>query len=84
MGKRIGILTSGGDCPGINMVIRTVVNHATLTYDWEVLGIPYATQGLLERKATTLSLHGLDLHGIDPLLSMGGTILGSINKGDTL
>ena len=84
MGKRIGILTSGGDCPGLNMVIRTVVSHATLTYDWEVLGIPYATQGLLEHKAITLNLHGLDLHGIDPLLSMGGTILGSTNKGDTL
>ncbi|MDJ0647239.1 MAG: ATP-dependent 6-phosphofructokinase [Xenococcaceae cyanobacterium MO_188.B19] len=84
MGKRIGILTSGGDCPGLNMVIRTVVSHARLTYDWEVLGIPYATKGLLESKASTLSLHGLDLHGIDPLLSMGGTILGSTNKGDTL
>ena len=83
MGKRIGILTSGGDCPGLNMVIRTVVSHATLTYDWEVLGIPYATQGLLEHKASTLNLCGLNLHGIDPLLSMGGTILGSINKGDT-
>ncbi len=84
MGKRIGILTSGGDCPGLNMVIRTVVSHARLTYDWEVLGIPYATKGLLESKASTLSLHGLDLHGIDPLLSMGGTILGSNNIGDTL
>ena len=84
MGKRIGILTSGGDCPGLNMVIRTVVSHATLTYDWDVLGIPYATRGLLERQASTLSLHCLDLHGIDPLLSMGGTILGSTNKGDTL
>ncbi len=84
MNKRIGILTSGGDCPGLNMAIRAVVSHATLTYDWDVVGIPYATQGLLECKATTLNLHGLDLHGIDPLLSMGGTILGSINKGDTL
>jgi 6-phosphofructokinase 1 len=82
--KRIGILTSGGDCPGLNVVIRAVINHATLTYDWEVVGIPYATQGLLERKAISLSRHGLDLRGIDPLLSMGGTILGSINKGDTL
>lgn len=84
MGKRIGILTSGGDCPGLNMAIRTVVSHATLTYGWEVLGIPYATQGLLERKAGTLNLHGLDLHGIDPLLNLGGTILGSTNKGDPL
>ena len=49
-----------------------------------MLGIPYATQGLLERKAITLNMHGLDLQGIDPLLSMGGTILGTINKGDTL
>jgi 6-phosphofructokinase 1 len=82
--KRIGILTSGGDCPGLNMAIRAVVCHATSVYGWEVLGIPYATQGLLEGKAIALNLHGLDLHGIDPLLSMGGTILGSINKGDTL
>jgi 6-phosphofructokinase 1 len=82
--KRIGILTSGGDCPGLNFVIRAVVRHATLTYDWEVVGIPYATQGLLEGKTMLLNCHGLDLHGIDPLLSLGGTILGSINKGDTL
>lgn len=82
--KRIGILTSGGDCPGLNCVIRAVVNHATLTHHWEVLGIPYATEGLREGKASVLNLGGLDLHGIDPLLSMGGTILGSINKGDTL
>lgn len=84
MQKRIGILTSGGDCPGLNCAIRAVVSHAKLQHDWEVLGIPYATQGLLERKTTLLNLHGLDLRGIDPLLSMGGTILGSINKGDTL
>ncbi len=82
--KRLGILTSGGDCPGLNAVIRAVVHHATLTYNWEVVGIPYATRGLLDREATPLSVHGLDLRGIDPLLNMGGTILGSINKGDTL
>jgi ATP-dependent phosphofructokinase / diphosphate-dependent phosphofructokinase len=84
MQKRLGILTSGGDCPGLNTVIRTVVSHATLTYNCQVLGIPYATRGLLERQAIPLSIHGLDLRGIDPLLNMGGTILGSINKGDTL
>jgi 6-phosphofructokinase 1 len=48
------------------------------------VGIPYATQGLLERKTVPLSIHGWDLRGIDPLLSMGGTILGSLSKGDTL
>jgi 6-phosphofructokinase len=84
MKKRIGILTSGGDCPGLNCVIRAAVSHATRTYDWQVVGIPYATQGLLEQKTVPLSIHGWDLRGIDPLLNMGGTILGSINKGDTL
>lgn len=82
--KRLGILTSGGDCPGLNAVIRAVVSHATLTYDWQVYGIPYATQGLLERQMIPLHMHSFDLRGIDPLLSMGGTILGTINKGDTL
>ncbi|MBD2296058.1 ATP-dependent 6-phosphofructokinase [Anabaena sphaerica FACHB-251] len=84
MKKRIGILTSGGDCPGLNCVIRAVVSHATLTFNWEIVGIPYATQGLLERQTIPLNLHGWDLRGIDPLINMGGTILGSINKGDTL
>lgn len=81
--KRIGILTSGGDCPGLNCALRSVLSHATLTYDYEVLGIPYATEGLRERKAVSLPSHCLTyLHGIDPLLYVGGTILGSISKGD--
>jgi 6-phosphofructokinase len=82
--KRLGILTSGGDCPGLNAVIRAVVSHATLTYDWQIFGIPYATQGLLEQQIIPLHMHSFDLRGIDPLLSMGGTILGTINKGNTL
>lgn len=82
--KRLGILTSGGDCPGLNAVIRAVVSHATLTYDWQVFGIPYATQGLLEQKMIPLRTHSFDLCGIDPLLCMGGTILGTINGGNTL
>ncbi len=82
--KRVGILTSGGDCPGLNCTIRAVVSHAILNYDWEVVGIPYATKGLLERQAMSLNLSNLAVHGIDPLISLGGTILGSINRGDTL
>ncbi|MDX2098351.1 MAG: ATP-dependent 6-phosphofructokinase [Leptolyngbyaceae cyanobacterium bins.59] len=82
--KRLGLLTSGGDCPGLNAVIRAVINHATLTYDWEVVGIPYATEGLMEQKSIPLTVHGLDTRGIDPLLNMGGTVLGTINRGDTL
>ncbi|MBD1911450.1 MULTISPECIES: ATP-dependent 6-phosphofructokinase [unclassified Leptolyngbya] len=82
--KRIGIMTSGGDCPGLNGVIRAVVHHATLQYGWEVVGIPYATQGLLERKTIPLTLYETALRGMDPLLTMGGTILGTINRGNTL
>lgn len=81
--RRLGILTSGGDCPGLNAAIRAVVSRATLGYGWEVLGLPYATQGLLERRAIRFTVHGFDRRGIDPLLSTGGTVLGSINRGDT-
>ncbi|RMH64110.1 MAG: ATP-dependent 6-phosphofructokinase [Cyanobacteria bacterium J003] len=80
--KRLGVFTSGGDCPGLNTAIRAIVAHATLSYGWEVLGILHATQGLIERKAIPLNAEGLG--GMDVLLNMGGTILGAINKGDTL
>ena len=46
--KRIGILTSGGDCAGLNAAIRAVVYHAVGTYNWEVLGIRQATYGLMD------------------------------------
>ena len=46
--KRIGILTSGGDCAGLNAVIRAAV-HAADERDWEVLGIEDGTAGLLDR-----------------------------------
>ena len=47
--KRIGILTSGGDCAGLNAVIRAVVHHGVGNYNWEVLGIRNATLGLMQR-----------------------------------
>ncbi len=77
--KRIGILTSGGDCAGLNAVIRAVTSHAILHYGWEVVGICRSTHGLLQRPPETLSL---TLDNIYPLLTMGGTILGTTNKGD--
>ncbi|MDJ0520069.1 MAG: ATP-dependent 6-phosphofructokinase [Trichodesmium sp. MO_231.B1] len=77
--KRIGILTSGGDCAGLNPAIRAVVYRAVGTYSWEVMGIRQATQGLMERPPQTLKL---EIEKIDPLLMSGGTILGTTNKGD--
>ncbi|MEM9136155.1 MAG: ATP-dependent 6-phosphofructokinase [Cyanobacteria bacterium P01_F01_bin.42] len=77
--KRIGILTSGGDCAGLNAVVRAVVRRALGTYGWEVLGIRQATLGLLANPAKVLPL---DLQTIDKWLTAGGTYLGTTNKGN--
>jgi len=52
--KKIGILTGGGDCPGLNAVIRAVVYRAT-EYDWQVLGVKYGWKGMLNADAMPLS-----------------------------
>lgn len=77
--KRIGILTSGGDCAGLNAVIRAVVMRAIGTYGWEVIGICRATQGLMENP---LEVIPLDLHRVESILTVGGTFLGTTNKGN--
>ena len=74
--KRIGILTGGGDCPGLNAVIRGVTKPA-LDNGLQVFGIIDGFEGLVEGKAQ--QLYNKDVSGI---LSLGGTILGSSNKGD--
>ena len=77
--KRIGILTSGGDCAGLNAVIRAVVYRAVGTYGWEVVGIRQATHGLMSRPPEAVNL---TIDKVDPILTLGGTILGTTNKGD--
>ncbi|MEL6222164.1 MAG: ATP-dependent 6-phosphofructokinase [Cyanobacteria bacterium J06627_8] len=90
--KKIGVLTSGGDCPGLNAVIRAVVKCATRR-GWEVYGIPYGTQGLVNLEHghcaiqdLRLQEHGFDipgkLHGVDILQFLSGSILGALNKGN--
>lgn len=74
--RRIGILTGGGDCPGLNAVIRGVTKPA-LDYGLKVFGILDGFEGLVEGKS--IELYNKDVSGI---LSTGGTILGSSNKGD--
>ncbi|MBM3880718.1 MAG: ATP-dependent 6-phosphofructokinase [Verrucomicrobia bacterium] len=76
MKTRIGILTGGGDCPGLNAVIRAVVKAAAKR-DWETLGILGGFDGLLSPPRQRL----LDYHEMDALLFVGGTILGTANKG---
>lgn len=74
--RRIGILTGGGDCPGLNAVIRGVTKPAE-DYGLTVFGILDGFEGLVEGKAKELT--NRDVSGI---LARGGTILGSSNKGD--
>ncbi|MDR1436858.1 MAG: 6-phosphofructokinase, partial [Candidatus Symbiothrix sp.] len=69
---KIGILSSGGDCPGINATIRGVGKTALAHFGMEVIGIKSGFQGLLTMD--TLSLNDKSLSG---LLSLGGTILGT-------
>lgn len=73
--KRIGILTGGGDCPGLNAAIRAVAKTAILNYGMEVLGIKDGFLGLIENRSTFLSYN--DVSGI---LTEGGTFLGASNK----
>lgn len=81
--RRIGILTSGGDCSGLNAAIRAVVHCAVGTYGWEVFGIRQATLGLMASPPQYLKL-GIDQ--VDPpngnYLTAGGTVLGTTNQGD--
>jgi 6-phosphofructokinase 1 len=73
---RIGVLTGGGDCPGINAVIRAVVKTSINEYGWEVLGIENGFEGLiLPGKVKPLKME--DVRGILP---RGGTILGTTNR----
>jgi phosphofructokinase-like protein len=75
--KRIGVLTGGGDAPGLNAVIRAVVKSACNSRI-EVLGIEDSFDGLVEPGRTRV-LHPQDVAGI---LRIGGTILGTANQGN--
>jgi len=68
---RIGILTGGGDCPGLNPTIRAIVRKAISESD-KVIGIKYGWKGLLEKDYIEL-----DLDSISGILPKGGTILGT-------
>jgi ATP-dependent phosphofructokinase / diphosphate-dependent phosphofructokinase len=76
--KRIGILTGGGDAPGLNAVIRAAVKTAVNEYACEVLGIRNGYDGFLEEDGI-IPLGVEDVRGILP---RGGTILGAANRGN--
>jgi ATP-dependent phosphofructokinase / diphosphate-dependent phosphofructokinase len=74
---RVGVLTGGGDCPGLNAVIRAVVRTSIGCYGWEIFGISDGFEGLLHDSAVRPL--GDNEHG---LLVRGGTILGTTNRGN--
>ena len=78
--RTLALLTSGGDCAGLNAVIRAVIHRAVQGYGWRVIGIRQGTMGLLRRPVDAMEL-GLTIDD-GKLLRMGGTILGTTNKGD--
>lgn len=77
--KRLGILTSGGDCAGLNATIRAVV-YSAINKGWEVIGIEDGTSGLLTRpmRYRILTREMFDT----TIMRLGGTILGTTNKGN--
>lgn len=74
--KRIGILTSGGDCPGLNAVLRATVRAAD-KLGWEVIGFRDGFEGLLPPG----NYMHLDRRATSGIMHLGGTILGTVNKG---
>jgi 6-phosphofructokinase 1 len=76
---RIGVLTGGGDAPGLNAVIRAIVKHGVGHKGWRVLGIEDSFNGLFE---SPYGIQEMSLQSCSGLLSRGGTVLGTTNKGD--
>jgi 6-phosphofructokinase 1 len=73
--KTIGVLTGGGDCPGLNAVIRAVTKSAINDYGMRVIGIHDGFLGLIENR-----MEELQYDDVSNILTQGGTILGSCNK----
>lgn len=79
--KRVLILTGGGDCPGLNAVIRAIAKRARLEKEWEILGSIEAFNGVLNEPQEIVSLTRRRTAGIHV---KGGTILKTTNKGNPL
>jgi 6-phosphofructokinase 1 len=75
--KRIGVLTGGGDCPGLNAAVRAIVKAGIGVYNWEVYGVESGFEGLIKKRVRPLTLE--DVRGI---INKGGTILGATRRHD--
>lgn len=75
--KRVGILTGGGDCSGLNAVIRAITRAAIIQYGAKVVGIEGGFEGLISGQTQDLTVRTTK-----DILTLGGTILGTTNKGN--
>lgn len=73
--KKIALLSGGGDCPGLNAVIRTITKIAIEKYNWEVIGFVYGYRGLYNNNYVELTVDK-----VEDIYKEGGTILYSSNK----
>ena len=78
MKKRVLVATGGGDCPGLNAVIRAIVKRAALTEDWEVVGSMQSFDGVLNEPT---DIRVLGHEAVSGIHFRGGTILGTTTKG---
>ncbi|MDD3051126.1 MAG: ATP-dependent 6-phosphofructokinase [Candidatus Cloacimonetes bacterium] len=78
MKRRVLVLTGGGDCPGLNAVIRGIVKRASQEPDWEVIGSMEAYNGILKEPMELMILNDKAVAGIH---AKGGTIIRTTNKG---
>jgi len=78
MSKRILVVTGGGDCPGLNAVIRGIVKSAKLAGNWEVIGCIESYNGLLKDKIEVMPITEKEVSGIH---IRGGTIIKTTNRG---
>jgi len=76
--NRLLVLTGGGDCPGLNAVIRAIVKRAAQEKDWEIVGSIESFNGVLKDPAEVVIL---DEESVAGILVKGGTIIGTTNKG---
>ncbi|HVZ15825.1 MAG TPA: ATP-dependent 6-phosphofructokinase [Terriglobales bacterium] len=76
--RTIGICTGGGDCPGLNAVIRAATRSAIMQHGWRVVGIRDGFDGLIWPERT----FELTLQAVSGILPRGGTILGTTNRGN--
>jgi len=74
---RLGVLTGGGDCPGLNAAVRAITKSALNDFRWRVFGIEDGFEGLVEGR-----MHELMNADVSGIINLGGTILGTSSRGD--